>query len=364
MSSFLKSVSRPVNTRQEIQSLTSVNGSGLTFTLCDRTDLTDKRSNYFVSFNLPFEQDAFNTGNTLSLMRPELQQLNVDRMIIGNIGSSYYNELIDGRSISFVCPQFSGASISGKTLISSTYTKLEKTQEDDMLGSNVAFLFCDEMNLPYTGTTNGGTITKSANTSWNSSVSYVKRPSATSYRDLQQIDVNTDSRGSISYAVSVPSTYPTNTDQGYNYDIPVGFVALDKGFFVLTHPDVVNNFPFTFGQKPDGSSNAGSSSATTNVYFTSTTTCNSTFVDINIVFKTSVICYIMPGEFYKSTNDSWDVDGAAIEEASSTNGYEPVFISEIALHNVNGEVIAYAKLDEPIQKSFGDFLAFTIDLNV
>jgi len=364
MSIFLKSVSTPVNTRQEIQTLTNVNGSGLTFTLCDRTDLSDKRSNYFTSFNLPFEEDAFYTGNTLSLIRPELQQLNVDKIIIGNIDGNYYNELIDGRSISFTCPQFSGSSISGKTLISSTYTTLEKSQYDDMLGSNIAFLFCDELNLPYTGTTSGGTISKETSTSWNSNTSYVRRPTAVSYQELKPIDINTDNRNNASYAVSIPVGYPTNTDQGYNYDIPVGFISLDKGFFVLTHPSVVNDFPFTFGQKQDGSSNAGATSGSTNIYFTSTTNSSTSFVDINVVFKTSVICYLMPGEFYKSTNESWDLDGAIQEEASGTNGYEPIQLSEIALHNINGEIIAYAKLDEPIQKNYGDFLAFTIDLNV
>ncbi len=365
MSEFLKPVSTPVNTRQEIHTLVSVNGSGLTYTLCDRTILSDKRSNYFVSFNLPHEQEAFTTGNTLSILRPEFQQLNVDKFILCNIPSSDYNELLDGRSITFTIPQLSGTtSLSAKTLISSTYTNLEKSQQDEFLGTNISYFFCDEINLPYSGTIKNNSISKSANTSWNSLVSYVKRPAATSYKDLQKQDINTDKRPVINYSVTVPSGYPTNTDQGYNYDIPCGFAALDKGFFIITDPNIVNNFPFNFGQKIDGSLNTGTTSATTSIYFSSTTISTSTFVDVDVNFKTSVMCYIMPGEFFKSTNPSYDQNEALIEENNGTNGYDPVYISEIALHNIKGDVIAYAKLDHPLRKTFNDFYAFTIDLNV
>lgn len=365
MSEFLKPVSTPVNTRQEINTLVGVNGSGLTYSLCDRTLLSDKNSNYFLSFNLPYQQDAFLLTDPLSIARPEFQQLNVDKFILCNIPSTEYNELIDGRSISFVIPQLSGTTgLSAKTLISSTYSTLEKSQEDDFLGTNVSYFFCDEINLPYSGTINNNTVSKSGNTSWNSSVSYVKRPIATSYTDLQVQDVNTDQRSVINYAVSIPSGYPTNTDQGYNYDIPCGFAALDKGFFIITHPSIVNNFPFNLGQKIDGSANIGPTSATTNIYFSSTTKSTTTFVDIDVNYKTSVICYIMPGEFYKSTNPSYDQEEAMTEEKSGTNGFDPVYISEIALHNINGDVIAYVKLDQPLEKTYSDFYAFTIDLNV
>ena len=358
MTNFLKPVSIPVNTKQEIQTLTNVFNSGITFTLCDRTVLTDKRSNYFISFNLPYQQSAFPTGNTLSLSNPELQQLNVDQVIIGNIDSSYYNQLIDGRSIQFTCPQFSGTSLSAKTIISSTYVTLDKTQENPLLGSNIAFLFCDEINTPYSGTVSGIQRTY---TTWNSNTSYVNRPPAVSYSQMSPSDINTDKRNG-NFAVSVSNVYPTNSSFGYNYDIPVGFVALDKGFIVLTHPKIVNNFPFAKGNNSDGTPN--SLSANTNIHFTSSTTCNVEFVDLNTIFKTSVICYIMPGEFYKSTNPSWDSKQAQMEESMGTNGYESIYISELALHNVNGEVIAYAKLDAPIKKNYGDFVAFTIDLTV
>jgi len=284
MAQFFKPVETPVSTRQETHSLSNINETSLSYTLVDRTDTTNKLSNYVVSFNLPHEMGAFASGNTLSMAKPELQQLNVDQFIFSPINKEDYNEIIDGRSLTFTFPQFSGLSISSKTIVSTTYTKTEKKEDNELLGTNVAFLFCDEINLPFTGDTSGGLISKSAVTSWDVASSYINRPPATSYLELKNDDINTDERqfSGVSLAVPITEQYPTNTNQGYNYDIPVGFVSLDKGFVVLTHPSVVNSFPWTLGQKSDGTSNAGASSATTSVYFTSSTVSNLEYVDINI----------------------------------------------------------------------------------
>ena len=289
-------------------------------------------------------------------------------MVIVDIDGQYYNELIDGRSVNFTVPQTSngGASISAKTVVSTTYTTLEKNTNDQFLGTNIAYLFSDDVNLPYTGTT---TLTdKSSVTSWinpdNDSIMAV--PVATSYTELDlSSNVNTDQRpfSDVSYAVDVGVHYPGTSNLGYNYDIPVGFVALDKGYLVLTHPDIVNNIPFSQGVKRHSNlPNTGSTSATTDIYFSNTSTSAARFVDIDINYTTSIICIIMPKEFYKTTNPSYDTIRAAEEEAAGTNGMEPVYISEIALHNTNNEVIAFAKLDRPLKKTYSDFVSFTVDI--
>lgn len=255
MSTFTKPAFNPVSTRQEIHTLVSANGSGLTYTFCDRTDLTDKRSNYFVSFNLPHEQEALATGSTTSLQSPHLQQLNVDQMVIVDIDSQFYNELIDGRSVNFTVPQQanSGTTISAKTVVSTTYRNLQKFSRDQFLGTNIAYLFCDDINLPYTGTTSDGVINKATQTTWENTGGVTEQITATAFDELIfNSDVGTDSRpvSSVNYAVNVGGqNYPTNTNTGYNYDIPVGFVALDKGYLILTHPDIVDNIPFSQGLK-------------------------------------------------------------------------------------------------------------------
>jgi hypothetical protein len=366
MNVFKKAVETPVNTRQEVQTNVEVNGLDLTYTLCDRTDLNSELSNYFLSFNLPYNSDNLPVDSVLSTTYPEVQQLNVDRIVITPIDRSKYHEIIDGRSITLKVPQDDGVGgLSAKTLISSTYNILEKTDTNNLLGSNVAFLFCDEINLPYTGSTDNGTNNSRANiNTWDYGDSFVERPAAVSYIDLQSDDINTDQRpfSGVNQAVSVGESYPGTSNQGYNYDIPVGFAALDKGWFVYTHPEIVNNIPWTGGT--DSSGNPNTSGATEGIYFTDTTISNSNFVDIDVEYKTSIIALVFPTEFFFSTNPSWDHAKNYQEQQSGTFGYDPVSISEIALYNMKGEIIAISKLDRPLVKQYNDLVTFNLDINL
>ncbi len=362
-----KDVQSIISTRQENSTFTTVVGSGLTYTFCDRTNLTSKEANYFVSFNLPFESDAFGTGTTLSLSKPELQQLNVDNIVIAPIPREYYSEFMDGRSITFIVPQVSGAtSISGKTLISSTYSTLTKKQSSALLGNNIAYLFCDVINLPYTGTTNNGASDHSLKTTWNVSP-YTSRPYAVSYTDVQNTDVNSDQRpaSAVTFAVTVPATYPTATNQGYNYDIPVGFISLDKGFMVITHPSIVNNIPWTSGYTLyNNLSNTGATSATTAIYFNDNTNSKVTFYDIDINYKTSVVCVALPAEFYFSQNPTWDLVANLQELNNESNGFDSVQVTEIGLYNKNNEMIAIAKMDRPVEKTYTNVITFSLNIDV
>lgn len=367
MSQFTKEVVTPVTTRHETHEKVFASGSGITYTLCDRTDRSDKRANYFLSFNLPYKQDAFPLDFYLSIEKPELQQLNVDKMVMIDINASFYNEFIDGRTIKLTAPILegsgSGATIVSKEIFSTTYRSLQKKQENELLGSNVSFLFCDDINLPYTGTTNDGNVDLSNQTTWkHDSNSLVKNIYATSFVDVKTNDLNTDSRpfSGINFAVEVGQNYPNTSVQNYNYDIPVGFAALDKGFLVLTHPDLVENIAWSSGRTLDGSLNV--TSGTSKIYFDNSDESSIDFVDIDINYTSSVMCIVMPGEFYRTTNPSYDLQRAQQEIDSGANGMEPVYITEIGLHNTRGEVIAYAKLDRPIEKRYADFISFTIDL--
>lgn len=362
MTQFTKAALNPVTTRQEIHTLVNASLSGLTYTECDRTVLSDKRSNYFISFNLPYKKEQFPKDIQLSLDQPELQQLNVDKIVYANIDSSYYNEIIDGRTVSFTVPQSGTTSLSSKTLYSTTYRTLEKKQESTLLGSNISFLFCDEVNLPYSGTIDSGSRNLSGHTTWvHDNRSLTNNIFATSYIDVKSQDINSDLRNpsEVKYSVDVGSSYPVNSATGYNYDIPVGFVALDKGFLVITNPDIVNSMPWSEGFDLNGGLNV--SEKKSDIYFEEQYS-SAKFIDIDINFTSSVMCIIMPGEFFRTTNQSYDQLRANQEEAASTYGMPPVCITEIGLHNSKGEVVAYAKLDRPIEKKYGDFVSFTIDL--
>ena len=138
---------------------------------------------------------------------------------------------------------------------------------------------------------------------------------------------------------------------------------MDKGYLILTHPDIVDNIPFSQGFKRFSDlPNTGTTSGTTDIYFNDINDSNAKFVDIDVNYTSSIICIIMPGEFFKTANPSYDSQRALMEEAAGTYGMEPVFISEIALHNNRNEIIAFAKLDRPLEKKYSDFVSFTIDL--
>lgn len=365
---YYKPVTSIISTKQEENTFVTLNGSGLTFTSCDRTNLTENESNYFVSFNLPFEEDALSTGSTLSLSRPEIQQLNVDEIIISPIPREFYNEIIDGRSVTFTVPQLSGGTgLSAKTVVSSTYTTFEKKQSSSLLGGNIAFLFSDDINLPYAGTTGAGTINHASNVTWDTTL-FTNRPAAVSWKELGAADINTDQRAfsGVNQAVTVAEDYPTTSGiNGYNYDIPIGFIALDKGFIVLTHPDLVNNIPWTQGfNQVSGTPNTGASSGTTSVYFSGTSTSNVTFQDIDINYKTAVICLALPAEFVFTNNPTWDLQANALELQNQTNGFDPLYVTEVGLYNKNNELIAIAKLSEPFVKTYTGILTFNLEIQV
>ena len=360
-----KPVTSTISTRQETSSIKTVNLSSLTFSFCDRTSLIEKNTNYFVSFNLPVAYSSLPSGSTLAQTSPQLLQINVDNIIVCPIPREFYSEIIDGRSVTFTVPQLSGlTSVSAKTVVSSTYTTLSKKQNNAFLGNNLAFLFCDEINKPYTGKTDGG-LSHSGNSTWNTPF-FINRPPAVPYSNLvPAIDINTDQRplSGVNYAVPVTSTYPTNTNQGYNYDIPVGFICLDKGFLVLTHPKIVNNIPWSQGYE-QYTNTLNSLSGTNNIYFNSTGQANLVFTDININYITSVVCIALPTEFFFTNNPSWDLTKNAQEFNNNTNNYDPLSITEIGLYNIKSELIAIAKTSEPVEKAYTDLLTFDLKIEV
>jgi len=362
-----KDIASIISSRQEKSTRTTIgyNGSGmipgssgLTFTLCDRTNLASKEANYFISFRLPHTEDSLPLDSPLSLQNPSLQQLNVDRMVISPIPREEYNEMIDGRSITFIVPQTGSTSI---RVVSSTYSELVKHQNSALLGNNIAFLFSDDINLPRTGTTTGGASSSSPRTTWDVTP-FTNRPQAHAYSDLESVDINTDQRpfGGVNLAVAVSENYPTTTNQGYNYDIPVGYVSLDKGFVVLTHPDIVDNIPWDEGFELHTNI---ATSGTTNMYFTGSTS-QLTFNDISINFRTSVVCLALPTEFTFSTNPSWNLANNIQELDNGTNDFDPVQVTEIGLYNKNNELIAVAKLDRPVEKTYTNLITFNLDVDV
>ena len=357
---YTKAVSSTLTVQTEENDLKDVFGSNLGYTLCDRTVTSNNKGNYFVSFNLPADSTSFGTGSSLSQFYPELQQMNVDQIVVVPIPASYYSEFIDGRTITMSVPQNGGTFpvLSSITLYSSTYTsdKILKSETSPLLGDNVVFLFSDSINLPYTGSTIneiGEVISNSANTTWNpDATNFLSRPSAVQYlevkRYLDTYNAATDTRANGWYSVPVGSSYPSNR-AGYNYDIPCGFVVLDKGYVILTHTAITSNIPWTSGLTQNAAPyvNDGQVSGKTGIYFTGVTTTAAQaseliFEDINTSFKTTAVCLALPKEFYISNNPTWDREKAiaAMDENSTIVSFDPIMITEVGLYNALGELVS------------------------
>lgn len=381
---FTKPVSSVLTVQSESNTLKTVQNSDLKFTLCDRNDTSNKKGHYFVSFGLPATSTMLTTGSTLSLYYPELYQLNVDQAIIIPIPGSYYSEFIDGRSITLKVPQTGSTtqtSLSSITLYSSTYTsdKVLRNETSLLLGDNIVYLFCDTINRPFSGNTvdEMGTVTsRAANTTWEpDSTNFLRRPSAVSYKEVKGTSLingfNSDTRGNTSFSARVPSNYPENR-AGYNYDIPVGFCVLDKGFLVLTHTAITTNFLWSAGYNSlNVHETAPILSGRTNIYFTGTTDGTAkaavlTFKDINTSFKMSTVCLAMPKEFYISNNPTWNREKALSEINNQTGiiNVDPVYITEIGLYNAFGELVAVAKTSEPVAKDYTSLLTFNVDIEL
>lgn len=481
---FTKPVSGFLYIYEENEIPASLSGTNVSFTLCDRNDTTSKLGNYFISLNLPWESSALPTNQKLSIFYPELQQLNVDKIILVKIPYDSYTEFIDGRSVELNVPirtvnphdPFTTGQSTTFKLLSSTYNGVSPNkygESSPLLGDNVAFLFCDNINLPYTGyTLNEIELLQSHSNvvSWNPLTrSYKNRPSAVSYAEskLSNDTINTDRRLRINKATFIDGLYPDYRGEGlsyygtyddggkvglitlpnqnyfnigdtvtidefdhnwnsgytgyttilnistlssygpfsyapntsytgpwdlitidinwgfsgtnesgtlyagigtyYNYDIPAGFVVLDKGLIAITHPDIVNNVFWQTGYTQDGSLNTGVS--TTDIYFLNQETTiygdvepasQLKFTSLDTVFKLRATCNSTIGEFYISNNSTWPRNLA--NNVLSQN--ENVKISEVGLYNELNELIGMAKFSEPISKSNIDLLTFEIDINL
>lgn len=386
---FTKRVSSSLTVQAESLDDKIITGTDLLFTVCNRSSITDNKGNYFVSFNLPTESDNLSTASTLSRYFPELYQLNADKIVFCSIPPSQYSEYIDGRSITLFIPTGgTNPNIVGIKMYSSTYSSdkpLKYGETNQLLGDNVCFLFSDQINTPYTGSTAteiGIKTSMSANTTWEPDpTDYTKRPSAVTYREVLGGGVsallnsnnipnglNTDTRTGH-YSITPPTNYPDGI-AGYNYDVPVGFCYLDMGICVITHSAITNSVAWSLGTLA-GAGDLTNDSGRTNVYFTGQQTNGDaaaflSYTDINTTFKTSAVCIALPTEFWISNNATWD-RASALNNLNAQTGIltiNPVYVTEVGLYNQMNELVAVAKLSDYVEKNYINLVTFNIDIDM
>lgn len=269
---------------------------------------TDVLTNLFYSFNLPKTNDeqfkftgtTFNTGGYSDT---ELSGMSQDKVLVISLDSSEYGEIIDGKTIKLDI-----------STTASTYT-----------------LYGTFQNTNATDTTYDNNVTDSSNslTSFGMNVCLLFSDA------IQKPNADSTKSWSTGYATNKPfSTLPkketwniiNNSNLSLVADKPVGIAYLDKGFIVITEPTIVDNF------------DVNDSSATgTTIEF------NSVVSSVN----QQITCVADRNSFGTSTNPTY------------TTGDTPR-ITEIALLDASGNVIAMAKTNKTFYKPLDDIMVFNV----
>ena len=368
MANFFKSVEQGAGAFEKTLLSTTgavVSGSSMTITKVDRTDTIFRYfANLFTSFNLPITTSQQNKFSVGIYSGTSFQFLNTDRILVIDIPKNSYGELIDGKSIHINLPVYSGA-LTANTVVHIYSTFFDSLQlrtignalysdpapESSEFGSkydpnkelpgqadtqtrysgyssNVAYLFADKIYPPFNNPTN----------SW----------ATDNGKFLNQIGFT---------GTKFPASFANNGV--VNADQPVGIAYLDKGFMVITNSTIVDNLAYTAATTSGGGINITGTSAFTQIYFTASTSANTTFNYVTTEFIQHVTCLAMPNEFYTSTNPTF-IETYGNNITSNTN----VKVTEIGLYNKNRELIAIAKTSEPLLKSKSNLLTFDISIKI
>jgi len=291
--------------------LSTISGANITKNIIDRSNYSgDSLVNLFYSFGLPLNssQDSTYTAKTFSnggYSDTALSGIAQSKILVIGINNTTYGESLDGKVVKLTLPTSAGT----YTVYSTFQNKGLPTKTEDgnyketsnvtlNIDSNIAMLFSDQIVTP-----NGG----SGSLSWSTGFNTVK-PFSINNKQLFNLQ--------------------TNTNLGLTADTIVGISYLDKGFLVITHPTIVNNY------------DSATASATT-----------ITFDSISTSVFQNVTCIANRGEFGGSTNPSFGPN-------------DTPRISEVGLYDSVGNLIAVAKTDRHITKNINEFKVFGIKITL
>lgn len=290
---------------------TTVSGSLLSQNILDRNLISGSASsitNLFKTFGLPITDINKQYYTTIldangGYANTSLSGMNQDKVLVIGIPEDKYGEMIDGKSI-----KVSLTSSGGTYNIYGTYQKsgLTTQQQDNQykesinsnilnIGNPVTVLFSDEVKRP------NGDATKS----WGSGYG-INKPFTVGGKEFFR---NKDNNG-----LSVTA------------DTIVGMAYLDKGFVVITDPDIVNGFTI------------GSSVSIT-------------FDSIVTEVSQNITCVLDRNEFGVSNNDTFSIG-------------DIVRVTELGLYDDSNRLIAIAKTDKQIDLPSAVFSALSIKIIV
>lgn len=328
-------------------------GNNLKMTVAQRNPNNGRPfSNLYSSFNLPAANFVVNSWdiewNSNALENIE----NDNNVVVIEIPKNTYGELIDGRTIKLTLPYITGGTFDCYSSYYLSYNaSSDPSQEAEYFGhtsalnlgyanpdvetpsTNVAFLFSDKFRTPA-----GGGSWADGYTTSSPPAGY---PDATTFFSFSQ-----DKKVALS-----SSGATTGLDQ------PIGICYLDKGFIVLTDSAATQSINWS-------ASTAGTGytySALTQVSFASDSSV--TFYSFEKQWVLNVLCEAGPQEFGVTKNPTAadlnpTVNADGEYELFSVN--KPVYISEVGLYDTNGDMLAIAKPDKPVEKYYNNPTYFNL----
>lgn len=305
----IESKSKSVVVNQVYNGLTTVSAASLTHNLINRNDYnTDSLVNLYYSFGLPLSSayDVNFTGTTYAnggYSDTGLSGLAQTSIVVIGINNASYGEVIDGKQLKIHFETSASTyDIYGTFLnFGQSRTVADTAYRDSSVVSNNF-----DLNIAYLYCDSIQTPNNNPSLSW-----------STGFGLNKPFSLNGKQFGN----------FLTDTNTATSADTVVGVAYLDKGFIVLTHPTIVSQY---------------SASATT----ATTVTFNSLSTE---VYQT-VSCIADRGEFGVSTNPTF------------TNGDVPR-VTEVALFDNIGNLIAIAKTDRQVLKNINEFMAFGVKIN-
>lgn len=371
------------------------------FFLTNRTTLSSDTSNLFSSFGLPItseqkkkydqsnlgELSADNNGDLIingvnynwsssgnqDVLHPvtgysgqfhdtALQDFNQDKILVFNIPQGEYGEIIDGKTIKLTVPTGSSSSVeiysafkrndlfldenrfenafSEIDYIASEYgTGVITSDEAGHYESNVVFLFSDAIQKPTSGI------------SWSDGHSAAFSGNTSVYSKAQ----HQNSGGNVK-----------NFFDFFN-DKAVGIAYLDKGFIVITDPTIIADFETHYGN----SSISSFGTPAKETFDSGQNMPKIEFLSYNTEKSLNVVCLSSTDEFYRTTNETakalvgkTDKSFADFKNDFSSDKLKPIKITEIGLHDEEGNLLAVAKPEKPIEKYWYEVESFQIQIKL
>lgn len=318
----------------------TVSGSNLTYVEIDKYDSSTDFTNLFKSLSLPLTPSNINlftetTSQNGGWSDTAFSGLGATKVLLGVIDNSQYGELIDGKTIKMTLPiatgYTSGGSISGITSydIYSTFPKttIIKTDLDSSYEDNSDYpraLFGNQINVAYLVSDNIQKPNNDSSKSW-----------STGYDSFKPFSLNGKE------LINVQTITTTNI----NSDKVIGVAYLDKGIIAITEPSIVDNIALNFS----GDSNTNTITNGLGLYYFSSSTYNTIVDSIQFDLVQNIVCIAARGEFYNSQNETITVN-------------DDVRISEIAITDVAGNILAIGKTDRHIVKKKNDFVVFDVQI--